>query len=315
MSERDRKNTHPEMGHIGDLSVLDSLKAKAADTSRDDIRPALILMGGGQKTIVTAGVALALENKQLNAAFDYSFGTSVGAVGAYYFAANQSLEGANIIRRQAQERNFYRLGRFMHIMNKPALKHTLEVQNPVLSKTLQESRTEIECGLTDMDGNPVIVDLKKVPKPADYLIASMSHPLVTGGKPAEVNGEKYVDGCIGSPLPLDYVTERAQATDILIVLTRSPINPQITLNFWVSLLEKAASRNYSPQMKRQVSSYEERLNEEFVRLQTAPPEGVARPRVLTIYPENLAIGLATTDREKLNAAIARSFIYMNDLLG
>lgn len=315
MSERPRRNTHPEMGHIGDLGVLDSLKAKAENTTRDDIRPALILMGGGQKSIITAGVALALQNRNLNVAFDYCFGTSVGAVGGYYLAAGQSLEGANIIRKQAQDRNFYRLARFMHIMNKSALRNTLEVQNPVLAKTLQDSRTRIECGLTNMDGEGVIVDLKKVVKPVDYLIASMSHPLVTGGKPAEVAGEKYVDGCIGSPLPTEYVTKTAEATDILIVLTRSPINPQITLNFWVSLLEKAASRNFTPRLKQQIASYESRLNDEFRSLQVEkdPLENV--PRILTIYPENLDVGLATTDRDKLNAAIARSFMYMNDLLG
>lgn len=95
-----------------DQSVLRELRARLGSrTYRLETRHRLFLCieGGGMRGVVSAGMALALEEAQAFDAFDGVFGASSGAFNAAYFLTKSVHRGINIYTRAAT--HFIQMGR------------------------------------------------------------------------------------------------------------------------------------------------------------------------------------------------------------
>ena len=307
-----------EMVSEGDLSVLNSLLTKkkllmSGDPSHKQIRTALVFMGGAQSSgAIIGGVSLAIEESGITEAFDNVLGVSAGSVAGYYLVAGQIRQGIEITTQDAYYHRLLRLGRPDQLADFSKLEMILRRKRPVSNQRLIQNRTNLQVGLTDMNGDAVWINAKDVEDPIELLIGSMSHPLMNGGKAKNIGGNLYVDGCIASPLPIKCAAERFDATDILVVLSRSPHSISPT-GLGQRLLEQFHSRNYGSELKKAISTYDRRFTEEAKAIINSSL--IPFSRVLAVYPKVNPIQQYTTDPKLLWTAVEASADYFRQLIG
>jgi len=212
--------------------VIDNLLEKRDQrnldgTERKDIRPLLLIMGGGMKGPYGAGQALlGLPEAGLDKVFDTVVGISAGAATATYFVGGepQAAKGASIFYEECTKGEFIKFRRVHQIMNIDVVTEAMSHgEKSVDKQAVLDSETELYVGATRKeDGEFELINAKTArPGMITAVGASMAVPLVYR-KAIEVNGEKYIDGAF-DPMPIERLIKQFKPTDIL-VLPNTPFD-------------------------------------------------------------------------------------------
>jgi predicted acylesterase/phospholipase RssA len=215
--------------------VLRALAARCRTGSRpgardDALRIALVIEGGGMRGVISAGMALALDELGLVPAFDAVYGASAGAItGAWLLSRPEGLRGwaepayaKTLIRRTALLRgrpvadvralieDLYQTTfpmDFAAVLASPVEFHPLAT----------DAATGQSTDLRPLIGNPAELRLA--------LRASAALPLLAG-PPVELAGRRFYDAGVSESVP--YRTALTQgATHLLVLRSRpSPDSPR-----------------------------------------------------------------------------------------
>jgi predicted patatin/cPLA2 family phospholipase len=211
--------------------VLRVLRSRAAAASlpqerRDGLRVALAIEGGGMRGTISAGMALALDELGLVAAFDAVYGASAGAItGAWLLSRPQGLLGWT---EPAYARAFIR--RSALLRGRPVadiralIEELYQTTFPMDFAAVLASPVEFHPLATDA-GTGQSIDLRPLcGTAADLrlaLRASAALPLLAG-RPVQLDGRRFYDAGLSESVP--YRTALAQgATHVLVLRSRREV--------------------------------------------------------------------------------------------
>lgn len=214
---------------FNDSKVVERLYLKkelleAEDSAHKEIRPLLVILGGGMVGVGGSAACIALHELGLGNVFDTTVGISAGACDCAYFLAGkeQMVLGTSIYHEELA-------GRFVKASRRPItdLKYLESVfrEGPKALDTnvIQRHRSELCVVATELQTKkPAIIDAKTAsPDIISTVIASAALPGKLWGRPVEINGKDYFDGSFGNPFPIELIIEKFDPTDILVIPNRT----------------------------------------------------------------------------------------------
>jgi predicted patatin/cPLA2 family phospholipase len=277
--------THPV------LEVLRERKDRrsAPGERQDPHRVALVVEGGGMRGVVSAAMNAALERMGLASCFDLVVGASAGAINGAAFIAGVAREGAATYHGPLASRTFVNPARALRGRPVIDVNFVLEYASEGLDAGRHERVIASPVGLLCVAVNvrtaePVVFSgMRDKRELWDALLASSRMPWA-GGAPVEIAGERYLDGGLASPIPVDEAVA-AGATHVLALQTRPYGEPRKGAGRLADRLIERHLRQLNPAL---VDLYRERIPcyERVVcdiAERSADP-GAARPHVLGIRP-------------------------------
>jgi predicted patatin/cPLA2 family phospholipase len=209
--------------------VADVLRERAQSGSqpgarRDSHCVALVLEGGGMRGVVSAAMAAALERLGLTASFDLVVGSSAGAINGAALLAGVAQPCAAAYHGPFASRSFVNPARL--VLGRPVIdvNYVLGYESEAMDAGRHEravaSPIALHCVALDVDtAAPVdLTGMRSKRELCEALLASSRMPLA-GGAPVEVDGRRFIDGGLSSPIPVDEALA-AGATHILALQTR-----------------------------------------------------------------------------------------------
>lgn len=278
-------------------------------TERKDIRPLLLILGGGMKGPYGAGQALlGLPAVGLDKVFDTVVGISAGAATAAYFVGGgeQAPKGASIFYEECTAGEFIKPERVRQIMNIDVVTDAMSLgEKAVDQKAVLDSKTEFYVGVTRKEDWQSELINAKTAKPGMITAvgASMAVPLLYR-KAIEVNGEKYVDGAF-DPMPIEKIIKQFNPTDIL-VLPNTPFDRMDAFELTPGeyLIAEFAHRTGSLGSLGTTEKFlrvkeEIRKSLEYIQHQSKVNIGI-------LWPPDSNLSNLTTDPDKVEAAVIES---------
>lgn len=215
--------------------VVQHLLEKKKAPENKEIRPLLLILGGGMKGPYSAGQVLGLNEAGITSeVFDTIVGISAGAGAAAYYTAGpeQTRLGTSLFYEECTTPAFINFARLRDIMSINTLMKWMGGPEKKLDEeAIRKSRAKLYFGVTRSDDvNAAAQDPKAEfieavsAQPAltsehsrvlSAMRSSMSVPMVNEEVPP-VNGIEYVDGAF-DPMPIKALIERFNPTDILVL--------------------------------------------------------------------------------------------------
>jgi predicted patatin/cPLA2 family phospholipase len=191
---------------------------------QDPHRVALVLEGGGMRGVVSAGMTAALERLGLTACFDLVVGASAGAINGAALIAGVARDGAAAYHGPLASRKFVNPARALRGRPVIDVKYVLEYASGGLDADRHErvlaSAIALHCVAVSVETAETVTfsGMRSTAELYEVVLASSRMPWA-GGPPVEIAGRRYVDGGLGSAVP---VTEAlaAGATHVLVLQTR-----------------------------------------------------------------------------------------------
>lgn len=214
----------------GEHPVLAVVRERLASGSRpgersDEHRVVLSIEGGGNRGVISGGMALALYERSLLPAFDAVYGASSGALTAAWLLSGDLATGMHAWTRPADFASFSRLS---NPLRRRPLVDLEWLISEYYDRTLGLNAAEILANpvsvhplATDaatgsaVDLHPYISDKQSLHA---ALRASASLPLVAG-RPVELAGGRYLDAGVAESVPFETPLE-AGATHMLVLTSR-----------------------------------------------------------------------------------------------
>jgi len=208
--------------------VADVLRERATGGSRpgardDPHRVALVLEGGGMRGVVSAGMTAALERLALTQCFDLVVGASAGAINGAALLAGVAQQGAAAYWGPLASRSFVNPAHLLR--GKPVLdvNQVLDLAGGLTAdghERVIASPIALHCIAIDVEsaGTVDLVGMRSKRELWDALLASSRMPWA-GGAPVVIDGRRYLDGGMGSPIPVAEAIA-AGATHVLALQTR-----------------------------------------------------------------------------------------------
>lgn len=232
--------------------------------SKSQYRPLLLVLGGGQVGVYSAGGVAALEKLGLNHAFKYAVGISTGAPVISYLLSKQARVGSTIYYEEntgLEFINFSKLYSSSYIN-----KYILDVEwlckvfsGEVFNKKLniekfKDNNTEAYYMVTDVKTfKPEMINAKKLANPVEGIHASCAVPTLYNEE-VKIKNKKYIDGDTSAQFPITMIMKKLKPTSILVFANRTNFAHQNILSqYFIDYLMK---RNFATQVK---SIEEERL--------------------------------------------------------
>lgn len=275
----------------------------------DGRRIALVIEGGGMRGVVSAGMAAAIEQLGLTAAFDEVHGASAGA-----------FNGAFLLARQAS----YLTALYQHGFGNPAfvsLRRALaghplfdmdyvvdEVwrrQRRLVVERILECGIELHCTATDVQ-TAEIVDLTDLRDGAEIrcaLRASARLPWLAG-PPVAFRGRRWLDATIAEAIPIRVAL--TTATDLLVLQTRPHGVRHTPLHGIVAKLTDRYLHRLNPALVELVRTRSERYDRLSERLAALAVDPVAKPAVCVIRPPAGSLLISQTENRQHALAVAGS---------
>jgi len=204
----------------------------------DHLRPALLVLGGGMKTIFASKILWTWRKKGLLEGFEHVVGVSAGTLACASAYIGQTELGPRAYWRTFAGNGFINPLRIMRIMNLSLVMRPFLGKRGVenIEKLRHSSPTGFHVLLTEFDtASPVMVNLKDQESSAlvaNAIEASITLPVFSGlnwkGSVRRVHvggsldGKAYLDGGIAEPLPSKLVCETLNPT-ALVVISNWPI--------------------------------------------------------------------------------------------
>ena len=213
-------------------------KAFAADTQVIGInkgqssrpqRVSLVLQGGGQRGIFTAGVIDAFLTHQFDP-FEHYYGTSAGALNMSAYVCQQYQYGYRFITQLTTQERFFHLMKYVRRQHHMDLDWALETALPGQDTALDmetarrhlKNRYAYACA-TDVDTlRPAFFSLTE-DHWLDALKATCAIPLLYP-HPINLNDHRYVDGGVSAAIPAKEAF--ARGADIIVVIRTEPVIEQ-----------------------------------------------------------------------------------------
>jgi len=296
----------PEIPH----PVLEVLRERTESGSvpggrRDPHRVALVIEGGGMRGVVSAGMTAALERLGLTPCFDLVVGASAGAINGAALIAGVAREGAATYHGPLASRSFVNPARVLrgrpvidvnYVLNYASsgldmARHDRVVASPValhcVAVRVETARPEVFSGM------------RTKRELWDALLASSRMPWA-GGAPIEIGGGRYLDGGLGSPIPVAEALA-AGATHVLALQTRPHGVPRKSASRIGDRLIERHLRRLNPALvtlyRERIACYE-RVVEDIARRSLDTAAGP--PHVLGVRP---AAGTAVVGQLERRSAI------------
>jgi len=299
----------PERRH----PVADVLRERCGDGSlpgaRDDShRVALVLEGGGMRGVVSAGMTAALERFGLTQCFDLVVGASAGAINGAALLAGVAQRGAATYWGPLASRSFVNPAHLLR--GRPVLDvgHVLDLAGGLDAdghERVLDSPIALHCIAVDVESAGV-VDLSGMRSKRalwDALLASSRMPWA-GGAPVEVDGRRYLDGGMASPIPVAEAIA-AGATHVLALQTRPHGVPRRSASRLADRMIERHLRQLNPalvQLYRDRVARYEILVADIARRSLEP--GAEPPHVLGVRPP--AGSPCVGQLERRSAVLARA---------
>lgn len=197
----------------------------------------LVLEGGGMRGLYTAGV--------IDIMLDHGFEPDVvcGASAGVTFGINLiSKQRGRVLRyntRYLKDKRYISFHSWLttgNMINRKFAYGELPVTlDPFDEKTFEASKAEFYATITNMHtGQPEYIKLVNALEQMEVIRATAALPVVC--QPVELNGQKYMDGGVADPIPLDKCFELG--CDKIVVVLTHPYSfvRKDKLNFWCRLL-------------------------------------------------------------------------------
>ncbi|OOE71419.1 patatin-like phospholipase family protein [Salinivibrio kushneri] len=192
-------------------------------------RIALVLQGGGQRGIFTAGVLDAFLTHRFDP-FELYFGTSAGALNMSAYVCQQYQYGYRFITQLTTQERFFHLMKYVRRQHYMDLDWALDTALPGKETALDmeaarrhlQSRYAYACA-TDVDTlQPAFFSLTEDSWP-DALKATCAIPLLYP-HPVTIGTHRYVDGGVTAAIPVKEAF--ARGADIIVVVRTEPVIEQ-----------------------------------------------------------------------------------------
>ena len=180
----------------------------------------LVLEGGAMRGLYPAGVLdVFMKN---NIKIDTIIGVSAGALFGINYKSKQIGRALRYNLKYAHDKRYmgmYSLLTTGDVMNKEFCFNKLVYElDPLDFKTYDNSDTEFYAVVTNVEtGQAEYIEIKDAKNDMEYLRASGSMPFVSNL--VQINGNKYLDGAIGDPIPLKKALDLGYEK-IIVVQTR-----------------------------------------------------------------------------------------------
>jgi predicted patatin/cPLA2 family phospholipase len=188
----------------------------------DPHKVALVLEGGGMRGVVSAGMVAALETLGMSDAFDVVVGSSAGAINGAALLSGVATRAADAYCGPLASKSFVNPMRVLR--GKPVIdvNDVLTIISPesVAGQERVTSGDVLHCIAVDVD-SALPVDLHGMGTQDEVwsaILASSRMPWA-GGPPVEIEGRRYLDGGMASPIPVAEALA-AGATHVLALQTR-----------------------------------------------------------------------------------------------
>jgi predicted patatin/cPLA2 family phospholipase len=290
------------------------LRARAERGSRpgehdDPHRVAIVLEGGGMRGVVSAGMTAALERLGVTACFDLVVGASAGAINGAALLAGVAREGAATYHGPLASRSFVNPARVLRGRPVIDVNYVLRYASSGLDAARHDrvlaSPAALHCVAVSVEtAQPVVFSGMRTKQELwDALLASSRMPWA-GGAPIEIDGQRYLDGGLGSPIP---VTEAlaAGATHVLALQTRPHGVPRKSVSRIGDRLIERHLRQLNPALvtlyRERIACYE-RVVDDIARRSLDPAAGP--PHVLGVRPPAGTTVVGQLERRSAILAVA-----------
>lgn len=263
--------------------------ASAPGERRDPHRVALVIEGGGMRGVVSAGMASALERSGLTRCFDLVVGSSAGAINGAALLAGVARHGAATYSGPLASRAFVNPARVLRggpvIDVDYALTYTSKDLDAARHERVLENPIALHCVAVSVEtAQPVDFSGMRTRRELwEALLASSRMPWA-GGPPVEIAGRRYIDGGIGSAIPVAEALA-AGATHVLALQTRPHGVPRKSASRIADRLIARHLAKLNPALvtlyRGRVASYERVVDDIARRSQDA---GSGPPHVLGVRP-------------------------------
>ena len=277
--------SHPVLDVLHERDESDS----APGERRDPHRVALVIEGGGMRGVVSAGMAAALERSGLTRCFDLVVGSSAGAINGAALLAGVARHGAATYSGPLASRAFVNPARVLRggpvIDVDYALTYTSSDLDAERHKRVLDNPIALHCVAVGVEtAQPVdFSGMRTKLELWDALLASSRMPWA-GGPPVEIAGRRYIDGGIGSAIPVAEALA-AGATHVLALQTRPHGVPRTSASRIADRLIERHLGKLNPALvtlyRGRVASYERVVDDIARRSQDA---GSGPPHVLGLRP-------------------------------
>ena len=289
---------------------------------RDDPhRVALVIEGGGMRGVISAGMTSALERLGLTRCFDLVVGSSAGAINGAALIAGVAGHGAATYSGPLASRAFVNPARVLRggpvIDVNYALNYTSRRPRR-RSPRKGAGESDRACTAWPLDVETArSVDISGMRSRSELwqaLLASSRMPWA-GGPPVEIDGRRFIDGGIGSAIPVAEAIA-AGASHVLVLQTRPHGVPRKSASRIADRLIERHLRGLNPALvnlyRERVDGYERVVNDIARRssgaeaepphvLGVRPPAGTPVVGQLERRPAVLAAAAADAERLALRA--------------
>jgi predicted patatin/cPLA2 family phospholipase len=228
---------------------------------RDRFRVGLVVEGGAMRTVVSSGMASALEQLGLRDSFDAVYGASAGASVGAYFAAGGVSAGTAIFFEHANSRAFIDLRRLLigrPVVNAAFVLDVMRERVPLDFAALRRAGIQLTLVATPLDGPPTapgsppravaFSDFADLDDLLAALHASSRIPFLGGLAPYVYRGRRYWDAALVEPIPVQTALADG-CTHLLTLLTLPAGTPARPLDRLDRLLATYYVRRLSPALE------------------------------------------------------------------
>ena len=274
--------------------VLDVLHERNAGGSapgerHDPHRVALVIEGGGMRGVVSAGMASALERSGLTRCFDLVVGSSAGAINGAALLAGLARHGAATYSGPLASRAFVNPARVLRggpvIDVDYALTYTSSDLDAARHERVLANPIVLHCVAVSVEtAQPVAFSGMGTKRELRRALLASSRMPWAGGPPVEIAGRRYIDGGIGSAIPVAEALA-AGATHVLALQTRPYGVPRKSASRIADRLIARHLGKLNPALvdlyRARVASYERVVDDIARRSENA---GSGPPHVLGVRP-------------------------------
>lgn len=213
----------------------------SSNPSSNDV--ALVLEGGGMRGMFTGGVLdVLLENQLTN--FSHVYGVSAGAINGTNFLAHETgrfCRDVLAFRDNPDFFSFYSLAKTGNVMGREFIFKDINNDiDPFSYETFNKNKIPYTVVASDVTfGTPVYLNVEKLPRDMDAIIASASLPTLS--EIVEYKGKRLLDGGTTDSIPVEKALSDG-AKKLVVVLTqdRGYVRPD-----GYSLMSVASKRYHS----------------------------------------------------------------------
>lgn len=255
----------------------------------------LVLEGGTFRPIFSSGVMDALLSEDIM--LPYCIGVSAGISDGVSYISKQKGRNLEIVQKYRNDKRYMGRGNFRKCRSLFGLDFVFgEIPDelvPFDKETFQSYEGECKVGVTNAaTGQAEFLDAKEMDDKYTMLRATCAMPLFF---PAiEWNGEKYYDGGLASPIPVEKALE--DGCDKLLVVLTQPKGFVKRLGKYDKMGAQILKRKY-PEVRKTILSRPERYNETVKMCERLEKEG----KIMILRP-NYLINSFESNVQKLEAA-------------